>query len=1156
MATRLLGLMLIGVVAAGAADEARRPAVLFVGASKEGCGYEGAKRLEAAGFAIGAVRYPGLLGGPLTWDQVKGYNVLVVTFLGMANADLTLTANNRATIDTLNRFLQAGGGIFYLCQFGQQQASKPPQDAFLGLLGLTPTYDEMPLDAGTEVSATAWKIPFAYTDRIEPAPVGDGVKGLWYPVPPHRIGAQNHATALKTQPPWQVVVTGSRSSRTVKGELQEASPTQPGTWSANVPLMAVREVGRGRLACLGLTPEYLVGAHAETTLEAVVVERGLRGVGSGGWKLLENSLKWLAEPSLTGETGGAKTDPELLRNPHLTRFGVPWDWSKGVQFPGSLPARRGVIGARTAASTGQGTVAEWVAAAKAAGLSFLVFLEDFGALTPGEFEQSKKDCAAASSAEFAAIPGFTIDDEVGNHYFYFGTTFPYPDAKFLSLDGKVFRSRDPALGKGDPYVPGQLAMTTLDYAYSLASFKLTCGNYLFSRDSAPFANFFSNWDAMGVICGDNGQVVEDSTREYLELIDFGNGPLPLVIDRVDRPSALAGLKWRTVLRLPPGGGPILGNVLRPDHLVDDYFNGWYLYPDNPSRIYVTSGPEIELWGYTGQRDYGGDNRGDFVWQNYRWPLTARITSAVGLREVVLYDGTEVFRRYLPEGAKEYSIKLDLSHDQQHNLVLVATDTQGGKAVSGEQWDRNHRLEEFMCGDRNNQLSYGYQTAADGVGTMLGGNQTLATPNKRIRPDLSPAGMFKNDALLGAPAFDGAAWGEPYAYEQVVVFTDQGEVHSPTVCESSRLFHTGDVHIGQGVLAHRFTDGIQAPNVWHTLWRTEPATDLNVTIRNHAFQIDPDSPLAAFLWRIEIKLLKDLPNRGILIATAHYGDTRMWAARGSDGAVYSGAWEDTPLSARRHLSVPLDRGGYVAYLDSPLGGGAFYSLTDGLQAGFPLPSRSQLRIQWRADKAPRKAGDVATAELLLLGIPRATSRTAKLPSASTEVVERFGRELGVLDGQPAYQVAATAGTVTGQRYFLDIDGAAGQCFSGKLTGKLIARLPVRVAGLNDRWSALLYDRKLKQARPIGVFERRAWATVVVNGERDLFVGHPLVADNPELRLQMTQAAADGWVVEAHNPTDQPMTVTLTRNPAFDPLTAKPFGPETVTIPAGSSVWREL
>ena len=1135
----------------------RTPAALFIGTNGGYCAFDVAGRLDAAGLALRAQPYPGLEAQPLTWDQVQPYNVLVVLGLGRANADMSLPARTEQTIETLRRFLEAGGGILWFSTFGQMATDQPPQDAFLLPLGVRPLFGESPADPETEVVATAWRIPFAHSDNMAPSPVTEGVTSLWYPTPHTRIGGQNHTIPCVADNGWTVLVSGSRTSLTKAGPLQALSPSDPGSYQSQVPLVAAREVGQGRIVYVGITPEYLLGGQASTTLEGVVLDRGLRGIASGGFRLLENSLRWLAEPSLPSpELGGGTMDLTLLEDPHRTRFSTPYDWPATVAFPAVEPAWRGAIGARTRYSTGRATVAEWAQAAQAAGLSFLVFLEDFGDLSADEFQQLKADCAAVSSPQFTALPGFTIDDEVGNHYFYFGTTFPYPDAKFLSPDGKAFISRDAEIGPQDPYVKGQLSMTTLDYAYSISSFKLTAGNYLFSRDAAPFANFFSNWDAMGVTTTTNGEVAEEAVREYLELVDFGNGPTPLAIHLMDEPSALAQSQWWTVLRMPEQGGQTVAGLLNPDTKIADYFNQWSFYPGNPSKTYVTSGPEIESWCYAGPRDYEGSSPGDFVWQNYRWVLRGKVTSEVGLADITVYDGTDLFRRYLPQGAKDYELTLDLTHDKQHNLVLVATDTQGRRAISGEQWDRNHRLEEFMCSDRNNQLSYGYLTNRNGVGLLLGGNQTLATPNKRVAPSVTPAGTFKNDGLLGAPAFDGAAGGEPDMIEQVLTYENGREIRAPSVSKSRRLFHTGDVHIGEGLYEHSFADSVGVYNVWHTLWRTEPATDFTVRSRRHFFQVDPDSPLAVFLWQLDIRLLRDLPNEGFWTAFLRPGESRLWALRTSDGEVLSGLWEDTQLSGNRRLTTPFGPGGYAAYMDSPLGSVAMLSLSEGLQAELSLPGRGNLYANLGQARAPQGAGETARVELLFVGIPRATAATQHLPSSSTEVVERFYRELGLDGGKAGYAVEPQAGRVAGQRFILQVDGTQDQCFSGRLSGTLVSSLPIRVAGLNDRWSSYLLDRSQGKARPVGMFEGQAWATVSLAGTLDLFVGHPVIADNPDVWLQVTQTGESAWRLEVHNPTDAALRVTVRKNPHFDPLRDRPFSQETIELPAGSSSWRDL
>ena len=464
--------------------------------------------------------------------------------LGQANADMSL-GRSRETIDVLNRYLEAGGGVLMLGAFGQMATVKPPQDAFLKPLGLTPLFDELPDDPKTAVTSTAWELPFALTGNIAESPLGAGVKSFWYPVPRTRVGGQNHTIPFVAGPSWQMVVRGSASSLTSKGALQESRPDQPGTYREKIPLLAVRSVGKGRIIYFGITPEYLLGPNANSTLEGIVLDKGLNGTPSDG----------------------------------------------------------------------------------------------------------------------------------------FGTSFPYPDAKFLTPDGKSFRSRDAELNARQPYIPGQLAMTTLDYAYSISSFKLTAGNYLFKQGAAPFADFFSDYDAMGVVTARNGEVVEDASEDYLKLCASGQTPVPLVIDLMDEPGQLGKSRWRTILTLPERGGGIIGGTLRPERRVRDYFDIWHTYPDNP-----------------------------------------------------------------------------------------------------------------------------------------------------------------------------------------------------VVTEARRLLITRDVMIGDGLREYCFADHVPVHNVWHTLWRTQPVREYSVNRRNHFFQLDPDSPLAVFLWQIDIAMKEDLPNRGFEVATLQSRRARAWAVR--------------------------------------------------------------------------------------------------------------------------------------------------------------------------------------------------------------------------------------------------------------------------------------
>jgi hypothetical protein len=120
--------------------------------------------------------------------------------------------------------------------------------------------------------------------------------------------------------------------------------------------------------------------------------------------------------------------------------------------------------------------------------------------------------------------------------------------------------------------------------------------------------------------------------------------------------------------------------------------------------------------------------------------------------------------------------------------------------------------------------------------------------------------------------------------------------------------------------------------------------------------------------------------------------------------------------------------------------------------------------------------------------------------------------------------------------------------------LLNFIPVTLEGMTDNWSAFLFDRKRPAGanfRAIPVQDGVAYTQLdVTEGDADVFIGHPIVCDRPELKLHVAWKSPGKWFVEAHNPSEKPITAKLRANDGW-PLF--PFN-ETITLAPGSSrVW---
>jgi len=185
-----------------------------------------------------------------------------------------------------------------------------------------------------------------------------------------------------------------------------------------------------------------------------------------------------------------------------------------------------------------------------------------------------------------------------------------------------------------------------------------------------------------------------------------------------------------------------------------------------------------------------------------------------------------------------------------------------------------------------------------------------------------------------------------------------------------------------------------------------------------------------------------------------------------------------------------------------------------------------------------------ARLLQVGLHRMVDDS---PALAAKIATDYG-----LKGAPAYAFAATQGTVGAPDYPQPLAAGKDGCFLGKLTGVagLAGNLGVAVSGLNDRWTAFCQSvgadpRTDARTRLIAAEAGTGYAVLRAEDEgRTLFLGHPLLADKPEVVLNVTRSRDwKTWLAEIHNPTDAALTVTVRTNPHLTGLTFS----ETLTLP---------
>ena len=1129
-----------------AADPARRPAICFYdfGGTNNS---QVTREILDAGFEVGRCAPGNDARWTLTWEKLCRFNVLVLVGLGN-----DFRPEHAALLD---RFLEAGGGILLLPLGGNALDWGPSRDYVEKRLGLKIFIEQVhQAEKTVTFQAADGRIPYpvAWTDAITRTPVTDGVRCLWYPV--ERGSFYYNTAPLELSPEWQALVkTGPGAATTTKadGEFinsnkKEVDTFTPGKGRAgDFTLAAVRQVGNGRVAAVSLCPQLLFWGGYIPAFDSVLMKNGTEGRPSDWARLFLNLYRHLAEPSRASEVLGGHVT--VAADVFTQQPGDPdIQFRDDLQFP-PLPAkvRVGIAGARSALSTGRNSVADWSRAARQAGYDFLIFLDEMKRMDADKWLRLREECKQNSDDQFLAFPGIEFEAELGDRGFYLDDLGYWPDASVFTKDGRVRSSRGPA----DKWAKGTLNFREgMKLAPGLTSWsQLAMGHFAHTTNPTPFWNH-NLYQILSVFSRDRGRVLDNWTIDpFLEVnaqqLHVAPFAVCLMNDATELPKPFQGgaayLTFPGELKELHNHLSVLGN---------------YAYNGSSSPVSVSDGPLIRQWAMVGSTGYvlprwaSGPLESDFyMTPNYRIRLRLAVAANAGLKEILIYDGQTLFRRFLPQGQPEVDLTLDVLNDNHSHFVAVVTDRNGRRAVTGELETENWLNRVYWCSDRCNFASAPHVHSA-GVGSPVYGStfgKERTVLNRWTFPMWgTDAGLVQGnvETQFCKGAYPDNGWVSYFDTSPITEYTWTNREHWWYQAHGRRFSAWEDYGL-QGwdqIFVWPKPPSGNPPYYPYTekedLFQfREPVTfdgpqEWSIgPLINWNGQLDPKKP-GEYELRLGTKRVA-----GVIPADGSSIDLK--------GALPSGSLIALRLNGDGPAAQTARAGTAIVY-----GDGLSYRL-------YSSGGRSILfQVGWQENGVSVKPGDTRRMHRFLVGNPYA-GRAEHIVFYGKLEMEFNGPDAGFSSAQldrleRGDWFTVTHGTLVNKLLPLEVKA---DNFGAALTVPAVVfplnSLPIMVSGLNPDWTAYYCEPgDAVRRRPIAVspdgearvqFDRR-------KKNVNLWVGHPVVCSHREVRFDLIDLGDGQFLIEANNVSDRAVTATF-RPGAECPFLR--FAPFTAKLDAG-------
>ena len=367
-------------------------------------------------------------------ELCKYHAVILSLGRGFQQADYEKTTRNYR--NALRRYLEIGGNVLLVPQNGEYRQDRRPEifNLMFGPYGIkmlregiTDPANQYSYPGHPFLSVPAPKAPsylrFFRTGNIVDSPMTRGVKTLFFPE--WGCGGMWGTMGLVLSKDWTPVVSGEKTARSFVTAAETSKNSlfiKEGSLKSAPVLAAWRTYGKGKIAVISCNLMHLtINAHA-CDWPAVWEKNGDGKSKSDGTLLLMNTFRFLSRDAL--KNPGIGLYRELPKT--LAPKAKPANFDR-VRFPDGSKCVKGLIGIHSEFSDGEGTVAEYAAAAKKAGYRFLAFTESLEKLTPEKYAALKKACAAVSDQNFYACPGIEFSEANGLRWAFWGEDVIFPE---------------------------------------------------------------------------------------------------------------------------------------------------------------------------------------------------------------------------------------------------------------------------------------------------------------------------------------------------------------------------------------------------------------------------------------------------------------------------------------------------------------------------------------------------------------------------------------------------------------------------------------------------------------------------------------------------------------------------------------------------------